>query len=116
MNRLKELRIKKGQRQVDVARALNLSRQTYNFYENGKRDPDTATLVRMADYFGVSTDYLLGRTIRREQSVAAPSPVPKDKLLFLEAVEDVDSQTIAELHQFLNFLKQKNAGTLLKAN
>lgn len=61
MLHLRELRIKNGLLQAAVARDLGISRQAYNFYENGKRDPDTDTLRAMADYFNVSADYLLGR-------------------------------------------------------
>lgn len=63
MLRLKNLRQKMGLSQTDVARALGVSRQSYNFYENGKRDPDTEMLKNIADYFNVSVDYLLGRNI-----------------------------------------------------
>lgn len=61
MLHLKELRIKAGISQIAVAQALGISRQAYNYYENGKRDPDTEMIKRIAEYFNVSTDYLLGR-------------------------------------------------------
>lgn len=61
MLRLREIREAKGMSQVEAAKQLNVSRQAYNFYENGKRDPDTQTLQRIAEFFNVSTDYLLGR-------------------------------------------------------
>ena len=61
MLHLKELRKKLGISQTTVANALGISRQSYNFYENGKRDPDTEMLKNIAEYFNVSTDYLLGR-------------------------------------------------------
>lgn len=61
MLRLREIREAKGMSQIEAAKQLNVSRQSYNFYENGKRDPDTQTLQRMAEFFNVSVDYLLGR-------------------------------------------------------
>lgn len=61
MLHLRELREKRGLSQADIARALGISRQSYNFYENGKRDPDTNMLKSLADFFGVTSDYIIGR-------------------------------------------------------
>lgn len=60
LERLKEIRQSKGLSQADVARSLNISRQSYNFYESGKRDPDTKMLATLANFFDVTSDYLLG--------------------------------------------------------
>ena len=48
--------------QSDIADQLKYSRSQIANYEQGKREPDFHTLVTLADYFGVSIDYLLGRT------------------------------------------------------
>lgn len=61
MLHLKELRAKKGLTTSEVARSLGISRQAYSYYENAKRDPDTAMVKSIAEFFDVSTDYLLGR-------------------------------------------------------
>lgn len=58
---LKELRIKKGLKQSDVAEELGLKVNTYQSYERGQSEPNCATLRRIADFYGVTTDYLLGR-------------------------------------------------------
>lgn len=58
--RLKVLRNKKGMLQKDLANLLRVSPSTIGMYERGKRDPDTDTVVFLAKYFNVSTDYLLG--------------------------------------------------------
>ena len=62
--RLKALRKEKGKKQREMAELLGLSLRTYQFYESGDYDPNLPNLVRLADYFQVSTDYLLGRTDR----------------------------------------------------
>lgn len=46
----------------DLGKVLGLAKQTIHGYENGDRNPDLETLSRIADFFGVSTDYLLGRS------------------------------------------------------
>ena len=62
MQRLKELRIKKHISQVKLAMDLNMNQNSISRYENGEREADYETLIAFADYFGVSVDYLLGRT------------------------------------------------------
>lgn len=61
-DRLKEERSKKGWKQSDVAAHLGIAVRSYQYYEAGRRRPDFEGLVAIADYFGVTTDYLLGRT------------------------------------------------------
>ncbi len=60
--RLKELRKKKKISQLKMAIDLNMNQNSISRYENLERQADYETLVRFADYFGVSLDYLLGRT------------------------------------------------------
>jgi transcriptional regulator with XRE-family HTH domain len=60
-DRLRELRQQKNLTQEEAAKFLNISRGTYAHYEINKRQPDFRTLEKLADFFGVSTDYLLGR-------------------------------------------------------
>jgi transcriptional regulator with XRE-family HTH domain len=60
--RLRELRQNKGMTQAELAKALALGESTISFYEADRREPDYQTLNAVADFFGVTTDYLLGRT------------------------------------------------------
>ncbi len=60
--RLKFLRKKRRLSQNKMAMDLNLSQHTVSRYENGEREADYQTLIKIADYFNVSIDYLLERT------------------------------------------------------
>ena len=60
--RLKELRKKKGISQQRLATDLNTTQNTISRYETGEREPGIDDLTKIADYFNVSIDYLLGRT------------------------------------------------------
>lgn len=60
-NRLLELRGKVGLSQKELSDRLKMARTTYSGYENGSREPDHETLKRIADFYEVTTDYLLGR-------------------------------------------------------
>ena len=62
MERLKKLRLERKVKQVQLARAIGLTQQAISLYENNLREPDLKTLTKIADFFGVSVDYLLGRT------------------------------------------------------
>ncbi|MBQ7755707.1 MAG: helix-turn-helix transcriptional regulator [Oscillospiraceae bacterium] len=59
---LKKLRLEKGVSQQKVADYLNITKQAYSLYELGKREPDFETLLKLGEYFEVSTDYLLRGT------------------------------------------------------
>lgn len=61
-NIFKELRIASGMTQTETAEKLGISRSTIGMYEIGAREPDFETLEKIADFFHVNMDYLLGRT------------------------------------------------------
>ncbi len=61
---IKELRLERGLSQVDVAKRLCVSKQCVSNWENDNVLPSIEMLVKLADLFGVSTDYLLGRESR----------------------------------------------------
>ena len=58
---IKEIRLHKGLTQAEVASALGVSSVVYSRYETGSRQPSIDVLIQMADIFGVTVDYLLGR-------------------------------------------------------
>lgn len=60
--RLKELRKEKNISQLKLAMDLSMNQNTISRYETGEREADYKTLIKIADYFNVSIDYLLGRT------------------------------------------------------
>ena len=60
--RMKELRSEKGLKQKEVAEDLGLSPKAFAHYEAGRRKPNYELLGKVADFYGVTTDYLLGRS------------------------------------------------------
>ena len=61
-SRLRELRKERGYRQADLATELGVAQTTVANYEQHTRFPDETMLLKIANLFGVSLDYLLGRT------------------------------------------------------
>lgn len=57
--KLKELRLKYGLSQKELAESLGIKNNTYNQYEHENRIPDTKTLIKIANYYNVTLDYLL---------------------------------------------------------
>lgn len=66
--RIKDLREDRDMRQSDLARETGIDQRTISNYETGRTVPDAYALVRLADFFDVSIDYLVGRT---EQDLSA---------------------------------------------
>ncbi|MBQ6947717.1 MAG: helix-turn-helix transcriptional regulator [Clostridia bacterium] len=65
-DRIRELREEKDLRQQDLADYLHCSQVAYSRYELGLRDIPTDVLIKLADFHNVSTDYLLGRTNKKQ--------------------------------------------------
>ncbi len=60
--RIKDLRIDHDLTQAEVAKYLNVNQTTYSKYELGNLNIPVEIIIKLADYYGVSVDYLLGRT------------------------------------------------------
>lgn len=67
--RLKQLRDEFGFDQKEMGKKLNITSSAYGYYEQGRNEPPLETLVKIAEIFNVTTDYLLGRSDIRENPV-----------------------------------------------
>ena len=72
MYRLREMREDLDLHQSDVAKVLNVSQVAYSYYELGKRQLPIDVLIKLASFYNVSADYILGLTNERK-----PYPKPK---------------------------------------
>lgn len=64
MNRIKELREDRDLRQIDISEKVGIDQKTLSNYETGKTNPDSFAIIKLAEFFGVTCDYLLGVTER----------------------------------------------------
>ncbi len=80
-NRIRDLREDRDLRQIDVADATGIDQKTLSNYETGKTNPDSYSIMKLADFFKVSTDYLLGYSDLNILN-------KKDVLKRLEKIED----------------------------
>lgn len=87
--KLAELRKKKGLSQYEMADRLGVSRGKLANYEQGSRQPDFDTLSKLADFFDVSTDYLLGRTETPRTDNKLPELTTKDERDISKKLENI---------------------------
>lgn len=71
MNNIKLLRVKNGLKQEELGKAVNVTQTAVSQWEKGRKSPDKETAIALADFFGVSLDFLLGRTTERTNSYYA---------------------------------------------
>lgn len=83
MLRIKQLREEKGISQLEFAKKINLTQQSVSAYEKGIREPSLDILKTIADFFGVSTDYILGKSDVRNP---IKNIIPATKLLSIPIV------------------------------
>ena len=61
-SRLKELRNEKGLSQYEIGKLVNMSKMAISHWEKGHSEPSIAQLIRLSEYFGVTVDYLVGKS------------------------------------------------------
>ena len=98
--RIKSLRLERGVKQEEVATAAGITAAFLSEVENGKKGVSVEVLKSIADYFEVSTDYLLGRTeVRGELETAA---------FHMEGeYDELPDQARREIESFISYIKQK---------
>lgn len=113
-NRLKMLRTKKGLSQQNMADFLGITRQGYGKYEDGKSEPDHQSLVKLANYFDVTTDYLLGHDVNKDEvnyymnKIATEYP---DIDLMFKDMQSFTTKDMKEVYEYIKFKKsQKEKG------
>ena len=104
---LMELRKEKNLGQKELVAYLSLSTGTISNYENGVHSPDLVTLCKLADYFDVTTDYLLNRTAYRYSAKKMDQHLSRDYTLsdVVDTVLTFNSVSIGHLMEYARFLQ-----------
>ena len=110
MNRLKLLRKELKKTQTDIANVLGITVSAYGNYELGQREPDNANLVKLARYFNVSTDYLLGLSDERspKQSIQQSSNLTSRESQLLSVFNSLSPSEQGEVLGFAKGLANKS--------
>jgi transcriptional regulator with XRE-family HTH domain len=91
MNRLRELREELNLRQIDVSKATGIDQKTLSNYETEKTNPDSYSLIKLANFYKTSIDYIVGRT----------DTMLSDKANVIKMIEDMQT----DLENIKKFLK-----------
>jgi len=99
-NRIGELRRGKGLTLKEMGELLNIRDNTLSQYETGKREPQLGTMIEIANFFGVSLEYLMGKTDKRDY----PLDTDDDAIKLLQKIEskeisyyDISTETSLKL-------------------
>lgn len=113
MNNLKDLRKGKGLTQTEVARYIGISQNNYSYWENGKVKIDNESIQKLADYFEVSVDYLLGRNEKsspaqqESKGIVIPEKYKDVAVAFHGGADDLTQEDIDSIVEFIEFKKNQ---------
>ncbi|OTP12509.1 hypothetical protein A5844_000742 [Enterococcus sp. 10A9_DIV0425] len=102
--KLKSLRADSNRTQQQVADFLGITRAAYSHFENGRNEPDAETIVKLAELFNVSTDYLLGR--KETENIKNPSS--KVQTVAAHIDDDVTDEGMNEILNFIDYIKNRD--------
>lgn len=112
-DRLKELRIEKGLTQEALATKFNTGKSSISNYESNSRLPDANTIGEYANFFGVSVDYLLGRSIVRNPH---SETINENEAYYNLDMNGLPEEAIRQVKEYIELIKLKYNpdGTLKK--
>lgn len=102
-DKLKSLRTSMNKTQQQVADYLGITRAAYSHFENNRNDPDKDTLVKLATFFNVTTDYLLGKDVNKTSELS-----PEQLTVAAHIDEDVSEEEMKEILSFIDYIKQRD--------
>ena len=105
--RLENLIEERDLTQKQLSMDLHIASSTLNGYVNNNREPDFATLVRFAQYFNVSTDYLLGLSNEKKPAPSSLSPQEGALVHLYRALPSERQELIVEQAKFYQYLEAK---------
>ena len=101
MKNLKETRKKHNLTQIKVADDLHFAHTTYTAYENGKIQPSTQTMIKLADYFNTTIDALVGHETRH---IIDTSTMSLAKIELINQIKQLDENSVNNINGFLQGL------------
>lgn len=107
-NRIKQLRIEKKLTQDDLAQILNFGRTAIANYESGRSEPSYSIILKLAEFFDVSIDYILGRTNIRNPYDKSLALDDESKNL-IETAKSLSSENKKMLDEYIKLLKIKDS-------
>jgi len=113
---IRGLREDKDLKQIELANLLGTTQQYYSKYEAGEHELPIRALILLADYYGVSTDYLLGRTYYREMAASPKGDMTHEYTLdeAMSELRSLSATSRATAMEFILFLKMRETSAIKK--
>ena len=102
--RIRDIRAQQGISQKELALALGIAPNTLSQYENEKRAPDFETVIRIADYFRVSVDYLIGRDEKEKPTPEDGGGLNEAELRLVALHRSLNREGQEQLFDYANYL------------
>lgn len=106
-HRLKDLREDKDLFQEDVAKVLNITRQQYQLYESGNREIKFHLVIKLAEFYGVSVDYIAGLT--NDKRGLTRSDLAEDETALIKAFRSFTERQKGRIEQVIKEIEQEQA-------
>ena len=112
-NRVKELRLENHLTQEELAEKVNTTKANISMIENGKRNLTASSLQIFADFFNVSTDYLLGKTVSPNGKLYNVNVADSDGTItkiqweLLDATKGLTIEDMQKINEYIEFLKTR---------
>lgn len=108
MNNLKQIRNSKNLLQTKVAMDLSITQETVSSYETGRVLPSSDMLIRLADYYNTSVDYLLGRT-RYDMPIdrIKPNNISDKDFIILNKINHLSNDNKSKIEAYIDGLTDK---------
>lgn len=107
MMKIRELRKLAGITQEEAARHLQISRQVFANYENEINQPSPEMLCAIADFFGCTVDYLIGREEEDGVVIVSGNELSKDEAALLDKLRCLDPLNKELAYQYVDFLTER---------
>lgn len=108
---LRILRKKSGLTMKQLGEKIGVAESTISLYEKGTREPDNATLFKLADYFGVSVDYLLGRTdtpTPETSDLEMPAELESVRMAFYGGPSNLSQKSLQDIAEYVKFIQERD--------
>lgn len=90
-----------------LTKEANLPASSITEWKNGKYEPSANAIAKIADYFGVSTDYLLGKDSQKQRTAPNGLPLTPEQIKLLDVTNDFPVEDLQKLLEYAELLKLK---------
>lgn len=107
MKRIKELRTEKKLTQAELGKKINSTQRQVSKWELGAIEPNISDLQKLADFFGCTVDYLIGREAEDGVVIVSGNELSKDESALIDKLRRLDPLNKELAYQYVDFLSER---------